>query len=251
MMLENKTAIITGAAEGIGRGIAYAFAEEGANVVIADIDIDIARKTALAIEKKYARSTYAVACDVSNEEQVKQMIRDTMERFFKLDILINNAGIFPFKPLLEMTVEEWDTVHAVNTRGVFLCTREAAKVMKENGKIINLSSVAANVGMPALTHYSSSKGGVSAFTRGAALELAEKKINVNAVAPGAINSSVEHKEQAGVSRDDTAISFSPPIPLKRMGIPKDIADTTIFLASDKADYITGQVIVVDGGWKIQ
>ena len=253
MLLKDKTAIITGSARGIGRGIAFEYSKEGADVVITDLDLESCLQTEREIKKEYGTRTLAVACDVSKEDQVRNMIRETVNHFGKLDIIVNNAGIYPFKSLLELTVEEWDAIHAVNTRGVFLCTREAAKAMVETGKgkIINLSSVASTVGMPMLTHYSSSKGGVNAFTRGAAIELADKNINVNAIAAGAIDSSYQEGSQVPTDKKDVPVSFVPPIPMKRMGVPKDIANMAVFLASDKADYITGQIIVIDGGWKSQ
>jgi NAD(P)-dependent dehydrogenase (short-subunit alcohol dehydrogenase family) len=246
MDLENKTAIVTGAGRGIGKGIALKLAEAGANVVVADINLENCEKVASEISAKGVKSI-AIKCDVSKKEEVDDLIAKTIEKFEKLDILVNNAGIFPFKPFLEMTEEDWDKVIDINLKSIFLCSQAAAKVMKEGGKIVNTSSIAAFVGFEGLVHYCASKGGINAMIRAIALELAKKKINVNAVAPGSINTP-----GANVSANEEAAKQTiAMIPLGRIGKPEDIANAVVFLASENADYITGQTIIVDGGWTLR
>jgi len=247
MDLKNKIAIVTGAGRGIGRGIALALAEAGAKVVVSDINLEDCEKVVGEISGKNGQA-FAVKCDVSKKAEVDEMISKTIEKFGQLDILVNNAGIFPFKPFLEMTEEDWDKVLDVNLKSIFLCSQAAAKAMKEGGKIVNISSIAAFVGFEGLTHYCASKGGINAMIRAMALELAKKKINVNAVAPGSIDTpgarQVSQSEE--VKKQTLAM-----IPLERTGQPEDIANLVVFLASEKADYITGQTIIVDGGWTLR
>jgi len=245
--LKNKVAIVTGAAKGIGESIALRLAEEGANVVVSDVDLKGCSLVCKNIEKKYKVRTLAVKCDVSNKNDVQNMVKETMKKFKKLDILVNNAGIFPFKSFLEMEEKDWDRVLDVNLKSVFLCSREAAKVMKPGSKIVSISSIASLIGYPGLTHYCASKAGINGLTRAMALELAPKKINVNVIAPGAI---VTPGLKAALD-EKTAKQMTATIPLKRMGFPKDIANAVAFLVSDDADYVTGHVLVVDGGWTIQ
>lgn len=242
--LKNKIAIVTGARQGIGYGIAIALAKEGCNIVVSDTDLKDCQKVATELETMGVKAL-AVKCDVSQKQEVNNLVAQTLEKFGTIDILVNNAGIFPFMPFEDMKEEDWDKVLDVNLKSVFLCSQAVVKVMKSGGKIINISSIAAIVGFPSLVHYCASKGGVDSLTRALALELAAKKINVNAIAPGAINTP-------GVaSSDETKKQTIAMIPWQRMGEPIDIANTVIFLASDKSDYITGQTIVVDGGWVLK
>jgi len=246
MQLKNKVAIITGAKQGIGLGIALAFAKEGCNVVVSDIVQADCGKVAKKLQK-FGIKTLAIACDVSKKTEVDNLINETIKRFSKLDILVNNAGIFPFVPFLEMTEENWDKVLDVNLKSIFLCSQAAVKKMKAGGKIINISSITSLVGFEGLVHYCASKGGINGMVRALALELADKKINVNVVAPGAIGTPGATKALT----DDAKKGMVASIPWKKMGTPDDIAQATIFLASDKSDYITGQVLVVDGGWTLR
>ena len=244
MSLKNKTAIVTGARQGIGKGIVLALVKEGCNIVVSDIVEDDCKKVVEEIEKLEVRGL-AVKCDVSKKDEVDNLIKKTIEKFGKLDILVNNAGIYPFKSFMEMTESDWDKVMNVNLKSIFLCSQTAAKEMNSGSKIINISSIAAFVGFEGLVHYCASKGGVNAMVRALALELAQKKIIVNVIAPGAIDtpgatSSEEQKKQT--------ISA---IPWARMGTSEDIANAVVFLASEKSNYITGQVIVVDGGWTLR
>lgn len=246
MLLKNKVAIVTGARQGIGYGIVLALAKDGCNVVVSDINEEGCKDVVKKIESLGSKAL-AIKCDVSKKAEVDNLITKAVDTFGKLDILVNNAGIFPFKPFLEMTEEDWDKVLDVNLKSVFLCSQAAAKVMKEGGKIISISSIAALVGFSGLSPYCASKGGVSSMTRSLALELASQKINVNAVAPGGIDTPGANVGSSEETKKQTIAA----IPLKRMGIPEDIANTVSFLASDKSNYITGQTIVVDGGWTIQ
>ncbi len=246
MDLKDKIAIVTGAKQGIGLGIAIALAKEGCNIVVSDLEQDGCEKAAKEIEKLGVKAL-PVACDVSKKEMVDEMIAKTIKEFGKLDILVNNAGIYPFVPFKDMTEGDWDKVIDVNLKSMFLCCHAASKEMKSGGKIVNISSIASLVGFNGLVHYCASKGGVNGMTRAMALELAEQKINVNAVAPGAIETPGASTGMTEESKKGT-ISL---IPWGRMGAPEDIANAVAFLASDKADYITGQVLTVDGGWVLR
>ncbi len=240
--LKNKVAIVTGSGQGIGEGIVRKLFSLGAKVVVADMNLENCEK----ICKSLGKDCLAIKCDISNSEDVKKMISETIKKFGKLDILVNNAGIYPFLAFEQMTEKDWNKIMDINLKGTFLCCSEAVKKMKK-GKIINISSIASFVGFPALTHYCATKGGINSFTRALALELASKKINVNAIAPGAIETPGATKGQSKEQKQQT-IGI---IPLKRYGKPEDIANAVAFLASDEADYITGQVLTVDGGWIIQ
>ncbi len=246
MQLKNKVAIITGAKHGIGLGIALAFAKEGCNVVVSDIVQADCEKTAKKLQK-FGVKTLAIACDVSKKTEVDNLVNETVKKFAKLDILVNNAGIFPFVPFSKMTEENWDKVLDVNLKSIFLCSQAALKKMKAGGKIVNISSIASLVGFEGLVHYCASKSGLNGMIRALALELADKKINVNAVAPGAI----ETPGMAEALTDDARKGTIAVIPWKKIGTPDDIAQATVFLASDKSNYITGQVLVVDGGWTLR
>jgi len=246
MILENKVSIVTGARRGIGKGIALALAKEGCNVVVSDIDQKDCEIVAKEISQMGVKAI-AVKCDVSNKKEVEHLFEETVKEFGKLDILVNNAGIFPFVPFLEMKEEDWDKVLDVNLKSIFLCSKEAIKLMKQGGKIVNISSIAAFVGFEGLAHYCASKGGINSMIRVLALEFAKNKINVNAIAPGAINTPGASE----VSNEEVKKQMLTSIPWQRMGEPEDIANAVVFLASDKADYITGQTIIVDGGWTLR
>ena len=244
MNLKNKIAIVTGARQGIGKGIVLALAKEGCNVVVSDIIEEDCKKVVEEIEKLGVQGL-TVKCDVSKKEDVDNLIKKTIEKFRQIDILVNNAGIYPFIPFMDMKESDWDKVMDINLKSVFLCSQAVAKEMKNGGKIVDISSIASFVGFEGLVHYCASKGGVNAMIRALALELALKKINVNAVAPGAINTPGAASSEEQTKQTITAI------PLARMGTPEDIANAVVFLASEKADYITGQIIVVDGGWTLR
>ena len=243
MILKDKVAIVTGAGRGIGRGIALMLAREGAKVVVSDLNHEDCLSVVAELEKQGTQAL-AVQCDVSQKEAVDKLMAEATAKFGALDILVNNAGIYPFKPFLEMSESEWDKVINVNLKSIFLAAQAAAKIMPAGGKIVNISSIAAFVGFSGLTHYCASKGGMNGMTRALALELAEKKINVNNVAPGAI----ETPGATGAMTEEAKKQMNSNIPWGRMGQPEDIAAAVAFLASAGADYITGQTLVVDGGY---
>jgi 3-oxoacyl-[acyl-carrier protein] reductase len=244
--LKDKVAIVTGAGQGIGRGIALSLAKEGAKVVVADIT-DKRFEVVNEIEALGSQGL-AVKCDVSNKNDVDGMVREAINKFRRVDILVNNAGIYPFKPFTEMTEQDWDRVLNINLKGVFYCVKAVLPKMIEQryGKIINLSSIAGSVvGFPSLVHYSASKAAIAGFTKSLALEAAPHGINVNAIAPGPIDTP-------GTKAPDVTIveQTIKMIPVGRMGLPEDIANLAVFLASDKSNFITGQCIVSDGGYTL-
>ena len=246
MKLKNKVAIVTGAGQGIGRGIALSLAKEGAKVVVTDITDKIND-----VVKEIGSQAIAIKVDVSKRKQTEEMVEKTLQKFGRIDILVNNAGIYPFKSLLEMKEEDWDHVLNVNLKGVFNCTKSVLSTMTKQkyGKIINIASIAGTkVGFHNLAHYSASKAGILGFTKSAALELAQYNINVNAIAPGAIDTpgtSTTMGERKQVEK------YAKLIPAQRIGKPIDIANLVVFLTSDESSYITGECIVVDGGFTIQ
>jgi NAD(P)-dependent dehydrogenase (short-subunit alcohol dehydrogenase family) len=216
--------------------------------VLTDIDSASNEKSAAEIAEKNGAKCLAVTCDVSKKDDIDNLIKTTTEKFGALDILVNNAGVYPFKPFLEMTEADWDKVIDINLKSVFLASQAAAKVMPEGGKIVQISSIASLVGFEGLTHYCASKGGINGMIRAMALELAAKKINVNAVAPGAIKTPGADWESMSEEEMKQQLAL---IPWNRIGTPADIAGAVTFLASPTADYITGQVLVVDGGWTLR
>lgn len=245
MEFQDKVAIITGAAKGIGRGIVLAFAKEGCNVVVSDIDEPGCKDTAAEAEKMGVKAL-AVHCDVSQKSDVDQLIRKTVDTFGSPDIMVNNAGIFPYAPFADMSEHDWDNVLDVNLKSAFLCCQAVLKQMNEGGKIINISSIASFIGFHGMVHYCASKGGMNSLTRALALELADKKINVNGIAPGAIETPGATGGMSDVMREQTLSA----IPWREMGMPDDIAQAALFLASPKSRYITGQTLLVDGGWTL-
>ncbi|MGB7559449.1 MAG: SDR family NAD(P)-dependent oxidoreductase [Nitrososphaeraceae archaeon] len=243
--LATKVAIVTGAASGIGLGIAQLFIREGAKVVFSDINksgkeaADAAGKKALFIE-----------CDISNAESVKNLVEKTLEAFGTIDILVNNAGILYLKPISETSDEEWNAIINTNLKGPFLLTREVLAIFEKygKGKIVNMASIAGIIGYENLSAYCASKGGIIAMTRSLAIEFASKKINVNCICPGAIKTGMTKViEENEMMLKQTLMS----IPAGRMGDPIDIANAALYLASDESDYVTGASIVVDGGWSVR
>ncbi|MBD3248889.1 glucose 1-dehydrogenase [Candidatus Woesearchaeota archaeon] len=244
--LKGKVAVITGSRRGIGKGIAEALAEQGANIVISDIKQKDCDKTAKNIAKRYNVRAIGIECNVSSRDDVNKLMDAAVKKLKKIDILVNNAGIFVQKPMKELSEEDWDKIIDVNLKGVFLCTKAASKRMKK-GKIINIASIAGLVGYLNAPAYCASKGGVVNMTRENALELAPK-INVNAIAPGVIDTPMTDflKKDKKLLRQTLA-----GVPLGNVGKPKDIGRLAVYLASAESDYVTGQTIAVDGGWTIQ
>lgn len=245
--LKGKVAIVTGGAVGIGYGIAYRLAEAGASIVVADLKLDLATE---AVKKLTEAGFKAVPCeaDISKEEAVSKMVQTTVDAFGGVDILVNNAGIYPFKLLMDLTPADFDRIIGVNLRGAYLCTKQVAQTMIKQGRggrIINITSIdALHPSMVGLAAYDASKHGLWGFTKNVALELAQHKIWVNAIAPGGIATP----GSSGGTTADTTKAFEQKIPMHRMGVPDDIGRAVLFLASDLASYMTGEQIVVDGGF---
>ena len=247
MRLEGRVAIVTGGAQGLGKAYTKRLFQEGAKVVVADIlDSDPVREE---IEAKGGEAL-ALHTDVSQEESAREMARKTIERFGRIDILINNAAIFASietKPFFEISAKEWDDVIEVNLKGTFLCCKAVYPQMKKqgNGKIINISSGVFYKGLPLFLHYVTSKGGIIALTRALAREVGDDDICVNAIAPGYTLSDAMKEDSIHDERFINAVVKSRCF--KRHEVPEDITGTVLFLASDESDFITGQTIVVDGG----
>jgi len=243
MLLKDKVALITGAAQGIGWAIALLFAKEGADIAIADINIEKAEEAAKEVSK-LGRKVLALQVDVTDYSQVEEAVNKILDKFKKVDILVNNAGITRDNLILRMSQEDWDKVLAVNLKGTFNCTKAVSRVMlkQHRGKIINIASIIGIIGNLGQANYSASKAGIIALTKTLAKELASRNINVNAVAPGFIQTQMTESLPEEVKQ-----KMQEAIPLKRFGKPEDVAGVCLFLASDDADYITGQTIVVDGG----
>jgi meso-butanediol dehydrogenase/(S,S)-butanediol dehydrogenase/diacetyl reductase len=255
-LVNNKVVIVTGAARGIGAGIAADLAEKGAHVVIADLNADAARQTASTIASSGA-SAISVAVDVSDRKSVRALIDETVSRFGRLDVMFNNAGVSQTCPFLEVTEDDFDRIMKINGLGVLIGTQEAAKQMIEQGdggKIINTASIAGKQGYPLFAHYCASKFAVVAITQAAARALAEHKITVNCFGPGVVKTELweqldrEFMEHGLTEKPEQALNeFSQSILLGRVSLPKDIVGVTTFLASDASDYVTGQTVMVDGG----
>ena len=244
MLLEGKVALVTGASRGIGRSIALALAEEGAAVAINYAgNIKAAEAVQAEIVGNGGRAVI-VKADVSDAEAVEAMIETVINEYGTIDILVNNAGITRDGLLIRMKQQDWDAVINTNLSGIFNCTKSVAKLMmkKRAGKIVNMASVVGLTGNVGQTNYSAAKAGVIGFTKSLARELAARGVTVNAVAPGCIAT-----DMTAVIPDKAKENLVNNIPLGKMGKPEDVADTVLFLVSDKAAYITGQVINVDGG----
>mgnify|MGYP005840498303 CR=1 FL=1 len=246
MLLDGDVALVTGAGragKGIGRSIALTLASEGAKIAIADFVPEAADAVAREVEAQGGEAL-AVYGSVASPEDAEAMVQSTVDKFGRIDILVNNAGITRDKLILRMSEEDWDLVLDTNLKGVFNCTRAAARLMmrERKGRIVNMASVMGIVGNPGQANYSASKGGVIALTKTCAKELGSRGINVNAVAPGFIQ-TVMTEEMPEEARSNIADQ----IPLKRLGTPDDVAGVVLFLCAPASSYITGQVITVDGG----
>jgi 3-oxoacyl-[acyl-carrier protein] reductase len=245
--MTTKLALITGGSRGIGKEIALALAKEGNNIAISYGNNSESAMEVVKEIQSFGVEAIAVKADVSIAEDVKNLIKIIEEGLGTIDILVNNAGITKDNLLIRMTEEDWDNVMDVNLKGVFLCTKAVSRSMmkKRYGKIINITSVVGITGNAGQGNYSASKAGVIGFTKSMAKELASRGIRVNAVAPGLIQT-----DMTNVLKDEVKAEMLKMIPLNTMGNPVDIANLVVFLAGEKSDYITGQIIKIDGGMAI-
>lgn len=243
-MFESKVAMITGSARGIGRAIAETLAGRGCDVVVADINLEMAEATAKEIAAATGRKTLAIQVNVSDPTSVNVMVERTLAEFGKVDILVNNAGLTRDKLIMRMDEADWDIVIDVNLKGAFNCSKAVVRPMMKQryGRIVNISSVSGQAGQTGQANYSASKAGLIGLTKALARELASRQITVNAVAPGFVLTALTQDLS-----DELKNAILNATPLGRMGKPEEIAYAVAFLASDEASYITGQVLAVDGG----
>ena len=247
--LTGKTAVVTGGSMGIGRGIAQRIAEAGATVVIADIAEQRGNACIEELTRAKRKATF-IKTDVSSEEDVQRLVRETVRLTGRLDIFVSNAGIYPQTSVLDMDIALWDKVQSVNLRGLFLCNREAARSMVTTGGgvIINIGSVdSVHPSMIGLAAYDASKHGVWGFTKNLALEVASRGIRVNAIAPGGIATEGVEQSMGQEKLRENIKAFEASVPMGRLGEPDDIATVALFLSSDASAYMTGALVVVDGG----
>ena len=243
MDLRGKVAIVTGAARGIGKSIAMKLALAGANVVIADVEEEMAKSAAKEISQK-GSETISVMVNVSSLSSVEEMVKKTLDKFGRIDILVNNAGVTRDALVMRMKEEDWNLVLDVNLKGAFNCIKVVSPIMVKQraGKIVNIASIVGISGNAGQANYSASKGGLIALTKTCAKEFASRQINVNAVAPGFIETSMTERLPAEVKE-----RLSSQIPFGKIGKPEDVASAVLFLVSEEAAYITGEVVKVDGG----
>lgn len=247
MRLKDQIAVITGGAQGIGKAIATLFASEGAKLVLSDIDEAAVQATAAQIAKEKNVEAIGVKGNVAQIADCEKLVDASLDKFSRIDILINNAGITRDNLLMRMSDDEWDSVIAVNLKGVFNCTKAAIRPMMKNrkGRIINIASVVGQMGNAGQANYSASKGGVISLTKTCAREFASRNILVNAIAPGFIRTRMTEALTEEQKKKLLAL-----IPLGRLGEPEDIAKVALFLCSEESSYITGHVVSVNGGMYI-
>ena len=243
MILKDKVAIVTGGARGIGKAISTAFAREGASLAICDVNSDVLAATKDELEA-LGRSVITGLVDVTKSDQVDGFVQKTLDKFKKIDILVNNAGITKDSLLVRMSEADWDAVLAVNLKGAFNCTKAVSKIMmkQRDGRIVNMASIIGIMGNAGQANYAASKGGLIAFTKTVAKELASRNVRANAIAPGFIQTDMTAKLS-----DEVKTEMLKYVPLAKFGTVEDVAGLALFLAGDDSAYITGQVVQVDGG----
>jgi 3-oxoacyl-[acyl-carrier protein] reductase len=243
LKLKGKVALVTGAAQGIGKAIALLLARNGADMVVSDINLEKAEETAKEI-RAIGPKAMAVKVDVANLSDVERMVTGILEKLAKIDILVNNAGITRDKLILRMTEEDWDVVLGVNLKGTFNCTKAVVRHMakQRSGKIVNIASVVGEMGNAGQANYSASKAGVIGLTKTIAREYAQRGINVNAIAPGYIETPMTEALPEKAKEELKKL-----IPMERLGKPEDVAEAVLFLVSEESSYVTGQVLNVNGG----
>ncbi|MBN1898954.1 MAG: 3-oxoacyl-[acyl-carrier-protein] reductase [Spirochaetes bacterium] len=241
--LKGKVSLVTGAARGIGKSIAVKLAQSGSDVIVADLMEDEAKKTAEEISRLGVKAR-AISVDVSDFNSVENCVKESINAFGKIDHLINNAGVTRDTLLMRMTPQDWDFVLNINLKGVFNFTKAVSTFMmkQKSGRIVNVASIIGLIGNPGQANYSASKGGVIALTKTTAKEFAARNINCNAIAPGFIDTEMTRKLPENIREEYMKL-----IPLKRYGDPDEVADAVLFFVSDLSKYITGQVLVIDGG----
>lgn len=241
--LKGRVALVTGSARGIGRAIAEGLANKGADIVVADLNMDEATETSRKLAG-HGVKTAAVRLDVSDSTEVTKTFEEIIRTFGRLDIIVNNAGITKDGLLMRMKEEDWDSVINVNLKGVFLCSKEAVKIMSKQryGRIVNISSVVAFMGNPGQANYSASKAGIIGLTKTIAKEYAGRGITANAVAPGFITTAMTEALSENIKEE-----MKKAIPMARFGSAEDVANAVVFLSSQASEYITGQVLHVNGG----
>ena len=253
MRFEDKTVIVTGGGTGIGEAICHRFAGEGANVVIAELEVDNGKSTAADINANGGTAIF-FQTDTSNSDSVRSMVAGAVDEFGTVDILVNNAATFVFGKVEEVTDADWARVFGVNVIGYANCVREMLPTFRKSGggTVVNIASVSSFIAQPEFIPYNTSKGAVSQLTRCLAMDLAPDNIRVNAVCPGSIKTRATdlHIDSLGLDREQSYIDFGQDALMKRMGEPKEIASVVAFLASDDASYMTGSHVIVDGGLSI-
>jgi len=244
VLLDNKVAVVTGASKGIGREIALVFAREGAQVVLAARNVEALESLAREITQNHGKEPLVAPLNVSDEQSVEQLTDRVLDKYERIDILVNNAGVTRDGLLVRMPEEDWDEVLDTNLKGAFFAMKHVGKAMmrQRRGKIVNVASVVGLIGNPGQANYSASKAGIIALTKSAAKELASRNVLVNAIAPGFIDTDMTRSLPDAVKNEMLRV-----IPMKRFGTVQDVAKVALYLASDQSDYITGQVITVDGG----
>ncbi len=244
-LIKDKVVVVTGAAAGIGAGVAKLFAESGAHVFLTDLDGAGVKKVAAALHSS-GGSAFGFEANARSRDAMAKVVEHALTRFGRIDVLINNAGVYPRQPFLEMTEEQWDDMHDINLKSVFHCTKLVMPhmVRQRSGAVVNISSVTFFTGLQNLTHYIASKGAIIGFTRALAREVGEHNVRVNCITPGAIETEGERKLMSKQEADNVMALQS----LKRRISPLDLARVCLFLSTELSDAMTGQTLNVDGGW---